>query len=230
MAVAARTKTRVVYETVDLVPEYRYLGDEHRSRSLQEERRLIGRVDGFITACDWYADYYVERHGDVLRRPPVVRDNMPRLLAEGVRATTRPLRMVFLGTLMFDRPVKELLQAMALSSADSTLTLQGKNLLGEAPAALISELGLQDRVEVVGPCPPSAIVETAASYDIGVVALWGRDENERRAATSKIFTYMAAGLAVFGIRSPRDRADRQAALERRPRRRHATGGVGDGDG
>jgi glycosyltransferase involved in cell wall biosynthesis len=113
-----------------------------------------------------------------------------------------PLRLKFLGALLFDRPVEELTRAMALATADVTLTLQGKNHLGEAPAALVAELGLQDRVRILDPCPPGAIVETAASYDVGVVALRGENENERRASTSKLFTCMAAGLAILGSDLP----------------------------
>ena len=45
-------------------------------------------------------------------------------------------------------------------------------------------------------------METSASYDVGVVALRGENENERRASTSKLFTYMAAGLAVLGSDLP----------------------------
>lgn len=196
---AEKTRARVLYETVDLVPEYQY----RSRRELRGERRVISRIDGFITACDSYADYYMERYGDsMLSQRPVVRDNMPPKSVVKHKPSGSPLRLLFLGSLMFDRPVKELTEAMALTTGSVTLTLQGKNYLGQEPLARIAELGLQDRVRVKGPCPPEEIVETAAEHDVGVVALRGENENERRASTSKLFTYMAAGLAVLGSDLP----------------------------
>jgi glycosyltransferase involved in cell wall biosynthesis len=199
MGVAERTGVPVLYETVDLVPEYQY-----RSKAdLRGERRLIGRVDGFVTACDSYADYYVERYGgDVLPRRPVVRDNMPEQIMSAIRPSGSPLRLLFLGSLMFDRPVMELIESMASVVPGVTLTLQGKNYLRSGPRERVKALRLQDRVKIIDPCPPDRTVEEAAEYDVGVVALKGENENERRASTSKLFTYMAAGLAVLGSDLP----------------------------
>jgi len=205
---AARSQDiRVVYETVDLVPEYLYQGVDYRRQCLDEERRLIGSIDGFITACDSYADYYVERYGGAgLLRRPVVRDNMPGEIAPHVNPTGHPLRLLFLGSLMHDRPVSELVEAVATTKADVTLTFQGRNHLNETDARRISDqvaqLGLESRVRFLGPCPPDSIVGTASRYDVGVVALRGADENERRASTAKLFTYLAAGLAVLGTDLP----------------------------
>jgi glycosyltransferase involved in cell wall biosynthesis len=200
-------RARVVYETVDLVPEYLYEGEAHRRASLAGEARLIGQIDGFVTACDSYADYYVERYGHAgLARRPTVRDNMPAEIADRIKPAEPPLRLLFFGSLLPDRPVFELIEAVAATTADVTLTLQGLNYLKPAAAALlddrIARADLRSRVHVVDPCPPEAIVETAAAYDVGIVALRGDDENERRASTAKLFTYMAAGLAVLGSDLP----------------------------
>jgi len=203
LLVARERGVRVVYETVDLVPEYLYRGRRYRRRQLDEERAAIRRVDGFITAADSYADYYVEQYGnDGLTRRPVVRDNMPAVIVSAIKPSQHPLRFLFLGSLMFDRPVFELLDAMALARVDATLTFQGKNLVGESVHARIAELGLGDRVSVVGPAAANRIVHSAAEYDVGIVALRGTDENERRASTSKLFAYISAGLAVLGSDLP----------------------------
>ena len=116
---------------------------------LSGEREAVGRVDGFITACDSYADYYTETYGDsVLRRRPVVCDNVPTHSVAEIRPTSRPLRLLFFGQLMFDRPVMELIEAMAITRADVTLTLQGTNHVGETPFSRITDLGVQDRVTI----------------------------------------------------------------------------------
>jgi glycosyltransferase involved in cell wall biosynthesis len=204
---AASGRAGVVYETVDLVPEYLYRGSAYRARCLAAERRLVGRVDGFITACDSYADYYMERYGDsVLRRRPVVRDNMPADIVGRISPTKRPIRLLFLGSLMADRPIMELIESAAMCRADVTLTFQGKNHLRDGHArsiaALLASRGLGDRVRFLDPAPPERIVEAASAFDVGIVALRGDDENERRASTGKLFTYMAAGLAIIGSDLP----------------------------
>ncbi len=197
------TRMKIVYETVDLVPEYGYRGGRYRRKRLEEEGRLISRVDGFITACDSYADYYMERYGRTrLSRRPVVRDNMPEHIAHTIRPVSGPLRLLFLGSLMFDRPVAELIEAMHQVSSDVTLTFQGRNLLEDEPSQLIERLGLADRVQILDPCPPEQIVDVAREYDVGIVALRGNDENERWASTSKLFAFMSAGLAILGSDLP----------------------------
>lgn len=202
LAEAARAGVRVLYETVDLVPEYEHLGEQHRLQSLQGERALIGSVDGFITASESYADYYVQEYGTILKRRPTVRDNMPDHIVNQIHSADGPLRLLFLGSLMFDRPIMELIEAVALMKADVSMTFQGKNYLADAPAKRIAELGIENRVRVIDACPPETIVETAAEYDVGIVALRGADENECRASTSKLFTYMASGLAILGSNLP----------------------------
>lgn len=199
---ARRSGTPVVYETVDLVPEYLYRGRLRRLLALRGERRLIGRVDGFITACDSYADYYEERYGTLLAARPTVIDNVPAHIVDHPGQTRRPLRLLFLGSLMHDRPIPELISAMAQTAGDATLTLKGVNHLGDHPARLVEELGIADRVRVEAPCGPGEIVEVAAQYDVGIVALRGVDENERRASTMKLLTYMAAGLVILGSDLP----------------------------
>lgn len=201
-AVARAAGVPVVYETVDLVAEYRYRGERHRTKSLRIEREIVGDLDGFITASESYADYYMDQYGDILAARPVVRDNMPAEIVDKPDEVHRPLRLLFLGSLMFDRPVLELIDAMALVSHDVTLTFRGKNYVGDEPARRIEALGLGAKVHVLPPCPPSEIVSTAAQFDVGIVALRGIDENERRASTSKLFTYMSAGLAILGSDLP----------------------------
>jgi len=202
VAAAKETGTRVLYETVDLVPEYPYKGERHRRAALALEKSLIREIDGFVTAADSYADYYVQKYADSLVRRPVVRDNMPNQAVVAPGKTGRPLRLLFLGSLMFDRPITELIDAMAMVHADITLVFQGKNYLGSVPISRIRATGLESRVQVVNPCAPEEIVEVASEYDIGIVALRGDNENERWASTSKLFTYMAAGLAILGSDLP----------------------------
>lgn len=200
--VAESLGNKVVYEVLDLVTEYVYQGRRSRSRSLDAERRFIPRVDAMIVACDGYAAYYLDRHNGTSIPIPVVIDNMPPHLAEAPAPTNAPLRLLFLGNLMFDRPIIELIEALALTKSQATLTIQGRNDLGEAPEQRIAALGLEARVQILAPCMSQELVPTAQHYDVGIVALRGLNENERRATTSKLLTYAASGLAILGSDLP----------------------------
>ena len=194
---------KVLYETVDLVTEYEYEGIEARLALLADEQRLLTRIDGFVTASDSYADYYMEKYGGrELTRRPVVLDNIPARIIEAPKPAKKPYRILFMGSLMFDRPLVELIEAMSKVHSNVTLSFQGKNYAGGVPERRIEELGLQDRVFLLEPCEPDVTVDAAREYDIGIVALKGENENERRASTSKLFTYMASGLAVLGSDLP----------------------------
>ncbi|MDZ4169162.1 MAG: glycosyltransferase [Coriobacteriia bacterium] len=202
-AVAARSGVPLVYETIDLIPEYDHLGPAFSRRARKIERNLMSQVAGFVTACDGYADYYEERYGDIPGfRRPVVHDNAPEHSVPSIRPTGESRRFLFLGALTFDRPIVELIEACAAAGGAVDLTFQGEDYLGDAPRQRIADLGLGDRVRIVEPCSGESIVETAAAYDVGIVALRGRNENERRATTTKLLTYMAAGLAVIGSDLP----------------------------
>lgn len=194
---------KVLYETVDLVTEYEYEGPEARLALLADEQRLIAKVDGFVTASDSYADYYMDKYGGrELARRPVVLDNMPARILDSPKSAKKPYRLLFMGSLMFDRPLVELIDAMSKIQSNVTLTFQGKNYAAGVPERRIEELGLQDRVFLLEPCEPDVTVDSAGEFDIGIVALKGENENERRASTSKLFTYMASGLAVLGSDLP----------------------------
>ena len=205
---------RVLYDTIDLLPEYEwdYIRPEVRELRRGGERVLIGRVHGFVTAAHSYADYYDEKYSDVIGyRRPVVFGNAPESIVARPRQRTGPLKMIFIGNLTFDRPVFEIIEAMRYVRSDAQLVLQGLNRLGDALHVRIRELGLAGRVTVVDPVMPSEVVEAASAHDVGIVALRGVNENERRAETSKLYTCAAAGLAVLasdlpGIRSVVERA------------------------
>lgn len=201
--VARQFAVPVIYETIDLVPEYDFMGREWSAQALRTEAELMPHVSGFITASEGYADYYVERYGGIAGfRRPVVRDNATETIVSAIVPTAEKRRFLFQGALTFDRPILELIEAAGLAGDDVDLTFQGENFLGDAPQELIDQLCLGDRVRLIPPCPPGEVVRAAVGYDVGIVALRGTNENERRATTTKLFTYMAAGLAILASDLP----------------------------
>jgi len=203
MKAASTHQTAVIYETIDLVPESEHRrGRVSRTKMLSAEGRYICDVDGFITAGDTYADYFVEQYGATLHHRPVVVDNMPGTIVEAARPTARPLRLLFMGNLGRPRPIYELIQAMAVAKSKSTLTFIGASSLGDGPEQAIAAAGLTERVSVLPACGPEDTVRVASQYDFGVVALRGSNDNECRATPAKLCTYMAAGLAIIGSDLP----------------------------
>jgi hypothetical protein len=61
---------------------------------------------------------------------------------------------------------------------------------------LLAEKHAHGRVEFHAPVPPSQIVETIATYDIGFYVLAPSSYNNRMALPNKFFDFIAAGLAV----------------------------------
>ena len=199
LSIAKQAGIPVIYEAVDLVAEYPYQGNRIRQRNVAAEKRLLRDIDGFITACDGYADYFVEVQQ---AQRPFVRDNMPATTRTEISPSRQPYRFLFFGSLMFDRPVIELIEGAAQSRTTPHIVFQGLNYRGQELQQAIEARGLQDFVKVVDPCPPEEILDTVSAYDISIVALYGNDENERRASTSKLFTSMAAGLAILASDLP----------------------------
>lgn len=196
---------RVLYDTIDLVPEFDYdhVPESLRTARLEGEREHIGKLAGFVTACESYARYYDERYGDVEGyRSPTVYGNAPDTTVNVPGDRIGALRMLFMGNLTYDRPIYELIDAMSLVESDVTLTFQGENRLGQGLHDRVRESGLMSNVRIEAACPVEDVVAVASRHDVGIVALEGRNENERRAETTKVYTYMAAGLAVLGSDLP----------------------------
>jgi len=201
--VASSKSLPVIYETVDLVPEYPYNGKLHRIFSLKNEADAVRKIDGFITASESYADYYEKRYApSKIPCRPTVRDNMPKTIVCAPKATKPPLKFLFMGSLMFDRPIIELINSVTATTKNIEFTFIGRNLLGELSKKEIEYQDTQGKIKILDPCPPSDIVNVASNYDVGVVALRGNNENERWASTQKLFTYMSAGLMILGSDLP----------------------------
>lgn len=202
MSAASGNDVRVVYETIDLVPEYRELPNLSRSRK-RHERNLVQKVDGFVTAGEEYANYYVSAYGESgLKERPLVRENSHECVYSEPTAPHLPYEILFFGNIAPDRPIEILLRAFSEVRSDARLTIMGRNLVESLTFDLIDELGLGDKVKVESPCAPEDGVFTAHRFDIGIAMLSGDNENERRAPTAKICTYLAAGLAIIASDLP----------------------------
>lgn len=202
--VASRvTGARVVYETFDLVQEYASADKLLSKARAKAEREHIGAVSAFVTAGSGYAAYYAEKYlGTAIKCPPYVLDNHSPVPPGNVSPAHRPLELLFFGNLAPDRPLNVLLEAFSRGGEGLVLTMQGRDNVEGAAHRMVEALGLKGSVSISEPCSPEDGPLVARGYDIGVVMLAGADENERRAATAKASTYLAAGLMVLASDLP----------------------------
>lgn len=215
LPLAARLKRRhgssLIYDSQELFSsEAETLADPNRLQWVHEaERRFIKDADVVMTTTQALADRLTTQFR--LSRPAIRVRNAP-LRADGLASTApapgigEPLKLVWhgFGVHYQGRGVDVLLDAIAGCSAPVQLTLQGR--LNEDQRRVISaatdRLGIASRVRCVPPAHPERIVASLASYDVGVIAETGKDENQALTSSNKLFDYIHAGLAVIAPNLP----------------------------
>lgn len=114
-----------------------------------------------------------------------------------------PVRVVYTGTVMKDRGRDVMLDGLAQATragADVHLTIVGA--FGDELAFCrqrVVELGIADRVEVVGRVPGEQIPGYLANADAGI-CIWADKPWWRFNPPTKLFEYLVAGLPVLGSR------------------------------
>lgn len=96
------------------------------------------------------------------------------------------------------RGLEDALRALPLVEPRARLHIRGKMLPGYGAElrALISALGVADRVVIHDLAAPEDVLRVAADHDIGLVLTQPCCENHELAVPNKIYAYMMAGLAV----------------------------------
>lgn len=95
---------------------------------------------------------------DVDRFPPAAEDRAAR--------PAGPLRVLFVGRLVPEKAPEDLIRAAALATAPLTVTVIGQGPLRADLERLVDELGLADRVELVGPVGQDELPARYAAADV----------------------------------------------------------------
>lgn len=176
------------------------------------ERLLVPRSAATITVTAPIAEYLAARYDlarvvlvpnfpDFSEPPPPLRiHDLPG--AERLDAG-RPV-VLYLGGLMADRGLPELLDAVALVP-DAQLALLGGGVLADALRARAERIGIADRMHLLPPVPPGDVIAAAASADVGVSPTIPSSLNNRWSLPNKLFQYMAAGVPVVASDFPQVR-------------------------
>jgi len=194
-------KPLVVYEIQDLVTEYSVDSAMANLRKCWESES-IKIANSFIAAGDSYKDYYFESHPQLKNDvKSLVWPNFPNRIMPPTKSC-RSRSFLFYGNLAPDRPVQHLIKAIADVRGNFTVSFVGQNRIDDEFMRAVHEHELEDKVFYLGILNPLSSVEFASFFDIGIVALDGINENERRAPTSKLGTYLAAGLGIVASDLP----------------------------
>ena len=199
------------------------------------EARCLSRAAACITVSEPIARY-LERAYQlpevklVPNYPPVGPDVEPRDLRSLPGGEAIPVGdpvVLYLGALMADRGIEQLVQAM-LEVPSAHLVLLGGGALEGAIRALAGELGISERVHLLTAVPSDDVVSYAGSATIGVSPIIPSCLNYRYSLPNKLFQYMAAGIPVVASDFPQVRETVQGTgagltvdMRRPPRIAHA---------
>jgi len=195
--------SRLVYDAHELWPDQGL--PEWRPRLLACEWLFMRLADATITVSPGCAEVMAERYRVP---PPVVVRNVPERIVqspsrpEGLRAGRKPLA-VYVGGLDPERGIEQTILALALVPE---LRLR---LMGYGSAEYRSQLdncataaGVADRVEYRPPVEPTAVAETIAGADVGLVLIQPKFLSYRMSLPNKLFEYVAAGLPILASDLP----------------------------
>ena len=210
VAAARKTGARLVYDSHELYPEVSTLSRLESRVWKTLERRLIRRPDQVITVCESIAGelssrYAVPKPLILLNCPP--RTELPEQgainvlrIAAGLVDSDEPI-VLYQGGFADHRGLPELVEA-ARHFHRGTLVLMGWGKLEAQLAAQIEDLGLRERVIMIGPADPSELASYTAGADIGVIPYKAVGLNNYYTTPNKLFEYILAGLPVAGSRFP----------------------------
>ena len=167
------------------------------------ERVLARRAIRMIATTEARAQYFVKALGVSL---PVIIRNAFDLKAEAGPPTKFALESQFLvahsGWLMHGRHLLELVQALTYLPENVSLVLVGDGWLHDQLESKARELGVNDRLEIVGEVLPQQMVSTLAQATVAAVLINADSISYRLSLPNKFFEAVAAGLPIIASPIP----------------------------
>ena len=196
-------RSRLVYDAHELWPDQGLLG--WRPWLVGCEWLFTRVADAVVAANPAISETIAKRYR---LQPPVVVHNVPAHPAlsparpEGLRAEKQPLAL-YIGSLAPERGIEQAIQALGLVP-EVRLRLMGSGS-DEYRAHLdrsAEEAGAADRIEYCQPVDPSAVPDTIAAGDMGIVLTQATCLNNELSLPNKLFEYAAASLPIIASDLP----------------------------
>ena len=196
-------RSRLVYDSHEMWPDQGR--PEWRPWLLASELIFVRVADARVAANPAISDTIARRY----RVPaPVVVRNIPEHVvespapAEGLRAGREPLA-VYVGGLVPGRGIEEAIEALA-AVPGLRLRLMGQS--GDGYRAELerraAEAGVAERIEFRPPVEPTAVADTIAGADLGILLTQPTCLNNELSLPNKLFEYVAAGIPLVASELP----------------------------
>lgn len=192
--IARKARTRLVYDAHELYSEFEAPAPRVARRlTIWLEQALARRADAVVTVSEGIAAEMRAR----LRLPtaPLVVPNAPAPSSfEPRRFDGGPLRVVYQGGLGPGRRLDDLLLAARADGISLAIRIRMGDPL--ALRAAVERRGLGERVRVLAPVPPAAVLDALGEFEVGLVFDRPQSRNSELSVPNKFFEYLMAGLAV----------------------------------
>jgi glycosyltransferase involved in cell wall biosynthesis len=211
-AAAARTHRALLgYDIEDLHTGEDFptsAGERRRRRLATIERRYLPRCTHVSAVSDGVADAVAARHA--IARPLVVHNVFPLVPAvfdteAGARPHVPPVKLAWFSQVIgLDRGIQDAIQALGLVAGDFELHLRGSTdpAAAEGLRRLADDVGIGGRIHFHPWAAPTELLGWLADQDIGLALEQPTCANKLMTVSNKVFSYLAAGLAVVATDTP----------------------------
>ena len=210
LTAAQEVDARVVFEHSDLC--FAENGaNEKLAQWMPYEANLAAQTDSTIVCAPGYIDYYQEYAQPTSIKHMHARWLMSSDVIDTPSRVHHPLRFISFGIIHPSRYPDILIQAFERTEYPVTLTLQGENQITPEDETIypLMQAAIKEflpKITVLDPCKWNRVVETVSHYDVGIVVHDTLTEGRIHCLTTKVCTYLAAGLIVLSVDTPGMRA------------------------
>ncbi|HST55731.1 MAG TPA: glycosyltransferase family 4 protein [Solirubrobacteraceae bacterium] len=205
---AQLTGARLVYDSHELATSVPYRERAWTWFVASIERLAVPRCAGVITVSDGIAErlrvrYRLSSTPAVVRNVTALRTNGRGRLRERLGIDRHTPLILHQGAPAPDRGCEALVAAMQeLPQARLAFLGDPEPGYGVKLRGLIKDLGVQERVSLLGSVPLEDLLAHTSEADVGVTLLQDTCENHRLALPNKLFEYVAAGVPVVASALP----------------------------
>lgn len=160
------------------------------------QRYYLPKAKGITTVCDGIADL-LQRDYALTERPRVVR-SVPFYTKCSFNPCTEKIKILYHGMVDYSRRLEVLIRAIPLLDDKFIVEIRGpKNKIYlDGLKKIVSELGVENRVEFSPQVPFSEIISEANKADIGYEVVDGFSPQHQFMLPNKFFENTMAGLAL----------------------------------